>query len=101
MNTDQLLLIRVRHDGDQPQSWAGGDEDFQKAKVIAAFAWSAIKHPDDPQLPNCDPSFQENCTAVVESLMLGNKPDELPFALKAAEILQQIGEKDASNQNPN
>lgn len=101
MNTDQLLLIRDRHDGEAPHSWAGGDEDFQKAKVIAAFAWSAIKGPDDPQLPNCDLTFQETCTAVVESLMAGNKPDELPFALKAAEILRQIEENHDRNQNPN
>lgn len=93
MNTDQLLFIRVKHDGEAPASWAKGSEEFQKAKVIAAFAWAATKHPDDPLLQHCDLTHQETCTAVVQSILGGNKPDDTAFALKAAEIIKQIEEK--------
>lgn len=93
MNTDQLLFLKNRHEGEMPASWAKGSEEFQKAKVIAAFAWAAVKDIKDPQLPQCDLTHQENCTAVVQSILGGNKPDDTPFALKAAEIVRQIGDK--------
>lgn len=100
MNTDQLLLVRVRHDGEMPASWAKGSEDFQKAKVIAAFAWAAVKDEADPLLQHCDLTHQENCTAVAQSILAGNKPDDTPFAVKVAEIVNSIrGEKtDGHNQ---
>lgn len=95
MNTDLLLLIKNRHDGEMPASWAKGSEDFQRAKVIAAFAWAAVKPDEDPLLQHCDLTHQERCTAVAESIIAGNKPDDTPFALKVAEIVKQIASKGA------
>lgn len=90
MNTDQIMLIKNRHDGEMPATWAKGSEEFQRAKVVAAFAWAAIKSEDDPLLQNCDLTHQETCTAIAESILAGNKPDETPFAQKVAEIWETI-----------
>lgn len=90
MNTDQLLLVRARHDGEMPASWAGGDENFQRAKVLAAIAWANTKPELDPLLQHCDLTHQETCTAIAQSIIAGNKPDNTPFALKVAEIWNTI-----------
>lgn len=86
MNTDQILLTKMRHDGEMPASWAKGDENFQRAKVIAAIAWAEVKEDADPLLQHCDLTHQENCTAIAESIIAGNMPDDTAFAHKVAEI---------------
>ena len=80
---DQILNTQQRHDGQLPPTWLTGDTDYQKAAVIAAIAWHDIKAPEDPDLPACDLTFRENCIGIVESLMRGNEPDDLPFAQAA------------------
>lgn len=90
MHVDQMLNISQRHDGQLPASWLTGDTDYQKAAVIAAFAWHDVKDPSDPELTACDPTHRENCIGVVESIMRGNSPDDTPFAQAAARRWKEV-----------
>jgi hypothetical protein len=83
MHADELKHIAARHYGDGPSSWYTGPDDYKKAAVIAAVAWSDIKDPADPELPKCDLTHRTNCIGIVESLMRGNDPDSTPFAQAA------------------
>lgn len=83
MHADQIANATHRHDGQLPPTWLTGDTDYQKAAVIAAVSWHDIKDPSDPELTACDLTFRENCIGVVESIMRGNEPDQLPFAQAA------------------
>lgn len=89
MHIDQLLNLRERHDGQLPPTWLTGDTDYQKAAVIAAVAWHAVKPAEDPELTAADLTFRENCIGVVESLMHGNEPDETPFAQAAYRLWKE------------
>lgn len=97
-HTDQLTDIRTRRDGLTPPSWLTGDTDYQKAAVIAAMAWHEIKPAEDPELPQCDITFRENCIGVVESIMRGNEPDASPFAQMAARVWKEVSGPSPTNQ---
>lgn len=90
MHADQLIAITQRFDGQLPPQWLTGDTDYQKAAVIAAVSWHDAKANTDPELPNCDLTFREQCIGVVESLMRGNQPDDSPFAQAAARRWQEV-----------
>lgn len=93
-STAKMYLDRL-HEGQTPPSWAKGDEFFQKAKFIATVAWSFVKDPADPELPNCDLSHQENLIGETESIMSGNKPAENSrFGYKVAELIKELKPED-------
>lgn len=100
MHADQATHVKRRNDGEVPKSWLTGDTPYQKAAVIAAVAWSAVKPPEDPELIACDLSFRENCIGIVEGIMRDGAPDaNNPFALKAAELWKQTA--DYTDRHPN
>lgn len=95
-STTKMYMDQI-HQGVSPPSWNSGDTFNQKARFIAATAWSFIKDRDDPQLPNCDITHQENLVGEVESIMMGNPPNpHSKFAMKVAELLANIPKEDLS-----
>lgn len=97
MHGDSLQQVARVHGGVQPPAWNTGTENFQKAKVLAAIAWSMIKPPDDPQLQNCDITFQESCVARAESILAGNKPDG-PLGEKIQQLLREFEAREKEKQ---
>lgn len=89
MHGTQILQV-AQNSGEQPVNWRTGDDKWKKAMVVAAAAHHATKSPADPELPACDLTYQEKCSAVVESLLDGNKPDDTPFAQAAYQLLKEI-----------
>lgn len=85
MHATEIQQVARIHSGVIPPSWISGTENFQKAKVLAAIAWSMIKPAEDPELPACDITFQESCVARAESVLAGNTPDG-----KLGETIQQL-----------
>jgi hypothetical protein len=94
MHADEAKNIAARHDGVMPASWLTGPPDYQKAAVIAAWAWMQVKGADDPQLPKCDITHRTNCIGVVEGIMRGSEPDETPFAQAAYKIWLEVRDND-------
>lgn len=101
MHADQRLLVKKKFEGETPRSWFVGDTLYQKAAVLAAVAWSAIKDPADPELVNADFSFREQCIGVAESIINGAPPDSTPFANKVLEFWKQTDEYAAQHPSAN
>lgn len=99
MHSTSTQTVRRLHDGETPKSWLTGDTQYQKAAVLAAVAWAAVKDADLPDFIHCDQTFRETCIAVCESIMHDNEPDLSPFALKVAELWKQTA--DYTDRHPN
>lgn len=99
MHAEQTQTVKRLHEGEVPRSWFVGDTLYQKAAVLAAVAWSAIKDPADPELVNADFSFREQCIGVAESILNGAPPDDAPFANKVLEFWKQTAEYAAQHPN--
>lgn len=98
MHATELQQIARVHSGVAPANWATGTDNYKKAKVLAAIAWSMIKPAEDPELARCDPTFQESCVARAESIIAGNEPDG-PLGFKIRELLNQYNAQVAQKEN--
>lgn len=87
MHADQMLLVRQKHEGEQPKSWTASDTHYAKARFIAGTAWAIIKFDADPVFDQCDLSFQEHLIAEVETQMAGNAPSE---GSKTGEVIAKL-----------